>query len=309
MLAMLRLAAIVIAAIAAMLMLPASPVLAGDGTGTAWVGSNRVSASYGSTEVDDQTSLINYVSVTAAVMPFRVWSSVCVDVHIVSQGTLVYQTRETASLSPSDYSEPFCHQFAPGIGAADATWEVYRPSNPESRPRVRRGESEIRVGFKYAEWAGIDVQPSDDPDLPGPQPTIPQTMDSATVTLRIPASSRPGGTWINPTRDLALTLQPGDSQTLHIRARAYTNEGNGAAGITRVDFTIQPAGSDNWMTLCSPTHPAQGDTFACDWHYSAQNSGTSILSFDVYDRDNNVNYAPQGERRVTIQVQAPPGSG
>lgn len=121
--------------------IPASSAMAGSGSRQRLTGDGiSLTASYGSTERDAYTSLINYVHVQVTMPGFRVGGSVCPTVYIYSQNQLRYQANS-------------CTTFLAGATAATQGWYVYQPP-ANSRVQVRRGQSEIRLGFSssYVSW-------------------------------------------------------------------------------------------------------------------------------------------------------------
>ncbi len=94
---------------------------------------------------------------------------------------------------------------------------------------------------------------------------------------------------------------------MHFAAYAYpTNKGDPA--INHVDFTAYWQGVDprRWVIACVARVPVQLDVFACDanlWLLGAP-PGQIIISFDVYDRQGNVNFSPNGKHMV-VYVAVP----
>jgi streptogramin lyase len=109
----------------------------------------------------------------------------------------------------------------------------------------------------------------------------------------------PSGQWISPA-DAQLV---GD--VVHFAARAYPTRSSDPT-IQSVNFNV---GSQNsWVMACqAPATVASGDTFSCDAQLSHLNVqvGRMQISFDVYDKAGNVNFAPAGIRTVTYAPPTP----
>lgn len=110
-----------------------------------------------------------------------------------------------------------------------------------------------------------------------------------------PAHIKPGGAWISPTGSTV-----GDF--IHLAAYAYpTNKGDPA--IDHVNFTMYWQGVDPraWIIACVVHTPIHNDIFACDVNlrHLGTPSGQIFVSFDVYDREGNVNFSPNGKHVFT----------
>ena len=108
-----------------------------------------------------------------------------------------------------------------------------------------------------------------------------------------PTHIKPGGAWISP---IGSTV--GD--VVHFAAYAYpTNKGE--PEIDHVNFTAYWQGVDprTWKIVCVACVPASKDVFTCDANLRLLGAipGQIIISFDVYDRQGNVNFAPNGEHK------------
>lgn len=109
-----------------------------------------------------------------------------------------------------------------------------------------------------------------------------------------PVHIKPGGAWISPTSSTV-----GDA--VHFAAYAYpTNSGDPA--IDHVNFTMYWQGVDprTWKVVCDVRTPMSKDIYACDVNLRLLGAtpGPIIISFDVYDRQGNVNEAPNGEHHL-----------
>lgn len=112
----------------------------------------------------------------------------------------------------------------------------------------------------------------------------------------IPASIKPGGVWIAPNTTNATV---GD--TVHFAAFAYpTHQGDPA--IEYVNFTMYWPGIDPhaWKIVCVVRVPIGKDVYACDVNLRrlGVSPGPITVSFDVYDRQGHVNFAPNGEHHL-----------
>ncbi len=110
-----------------------------------------------------------------------------------------------------------------------------------------------------------------------------------------PTHVKPGGAWISPVGSTV-----GD--IIHFAAYAYpTNKGDPA--IDHVNFTMYWQGVDprTWVIACDVRTPIHNDIFACDVNLRLLGtpSGQIIVSFDVYDRQENANLAPNGKHKFT----------
>ncbi len=128
---------------------------------------------------------------------------------------------------------------------------------------------------------------------------------TATPTPVATSTPVPGGTWISPSGQFAIT---GD--TFHFAAHAYhTNAGD--PFIDHVNFTAYYLGvnPDVWTIPCKVTSPTPGttDIYECDWTLSpGVPNGPITVSFDVYDTANNKNLAPNGTLQGTINRSGQP---
>ncbi len=109
-----------------------------------------------------------------------------------------------------------------------------------------------------------------------------------------PAHIKPGGAWISP---VGKTV----SDIIHFAAYAYpTNKGD--PEIDHVNFTMYWQGVDPraWKIACVARVPIRNDVFVCDANLKLLGAipGQIIISFDVYDRQGNVNFAPNGEHTL-----------
>ena len=112
----------------------------------------------------------------------------------------------------------------------------------------------------------------------------------------IPMSIKPGGVWIAPTTTNATV---GDN--VHFAAFAYpTHQGDPA--IEYVNFTMYWTGVDPraWKIVCVVRVPTGKDVYACDVNLRLLGAlpGPITVSFDVYDRQGHINFAPNGERHL-----------
>ncbi|HLJ32486.1 MAG TPA: helix-turn-helix transcriptional regulator [Ktedonobacteraceae bacterium] len=106
----------------------------------------------------------------------------------------------------------------------------------------------------------------------------------------------PGGEWISPIGGTTI----GD--IIHFAAYAYPTH-TGEPEIDHVNFTAFWQGVDPrvWIIACVARIPVRKDVFACtaNLRLLKAQSGQIKISFDVYDRQGNVNFAPNGEHTVT----------
>ncbi len=115
-----------------------------------------------------------------------------------------------------------------------------------------------------------------------------------------PGSSiiKPGGEWMPPSpKDGAILTD----NTLHLAATAYpTNKGD--PGIATVHFTIKVNGA--WIIVCSLNTPSKsGSEYTCDVELeTVQLNAWKIhpfqVSFDVIDKQENVNLTPNGVHTI-----------
>jgi hypothetical protein len=113
----------------------------------------------------------------------------------------------------------------------------------------------------------------------------------------VPAQIKPGGVWVAPN-----TANGTVGDVVHFAALAYpTNEGDPA--IDYVNFTMYWPGVDPhvWKIVCVVRVPVGKDIYACDVNLRALGvlPGPITVSFDVYDRQGHVNFAPNGEHHLT----------
>src|SRR5258706_2093061 len=105
---------------------------------------------------------------------------------------------------------------------------------------------------------------------------------------------KPGGEWISPVGSTT-----GD--IVHFAAYAYPTN-NGDPQIDHVNFTALWQGIDprTWKIVCVVRVPVRKDVYACDANLLLLGAppGQIIISFDVYDRQGNLNLAPNGKHRL-----------
>ena len=110
-----------------------------------------------------------------------------------------------------------------------------------------------------------------------------------------PLPIEPGGVWISPTGSTV-----GD--IIYFAAYAYPTH-TGEPEIDHVNFTAFWPGVDPhiWIIVCVARIPVRKDVFACNANLRLlrAQSGHIKISFDVYDRQGNVNFAPNGEHTIT----------
>ncbi len=110
-----------------------------------------------------------------------------------------------------------------------------------------------------------------------------------------PLHVEPGCEWISP---VGLTV--GD--IIQFTAYAYPTHA-GEPEIDHVNFTAFWPGVDPhiWIIACVARIPIRKDVFACNANLRllGAHTGRIKVSFDVYDRQGNVNFAPNGEHTVT----------
>src|SRR6266852_9292385 len=109
-----------------------------------------------------------------------------------------------------------------------------------------------------------------------------------------PVHIKPGGAWISPTGSTA-----GD--VIHFAAYAYPTYKSDPQ-IDHLNFTIYWQGVDPraWKVVCEVRVSINEDVFACDVNLRLLGAtpGQITISFDVYDRQGNVNLAPNGEHHL-----------
>jgi transcriptional regulator with XRE-family HTH domain len=110
-----------------------------------------------------------------------------------------------------------------------------------------------------------------------------------------PIHIKPGGEWISPAGSTV-----GD--IIQFAAFAYPTHA-GEPEIDYVNFTAFWPGVDPhiWIIACVAWKPVRKDVFACNANLRLLGAqpGRIKISFDVYDRQGNVNFAPNGEHTVT----------
>ncbi len=115
-----------------------------------------------------------------------------------------------------------------------------------------------------------------------------------------PIAIKPGGAWISPG---GKTI--GDE--IRFAAYAYPTH-SGDPAIDHVNFTIYWQGVDprKWIIACVARRPIRNDMFACNANLRKLGApaGQIIVSFDVYDRQGNVNLAPNGEHTLIYSPTA-----
>ena len=109
-----------------------------------------------------------------------------------------------------------------------------------------------------------------------------------------PMHVKPGGAWIAPTGSTA-----GD--VIHFVVYAYPTS-KGDPEIDHVNFTMYWQGVDprTWKVVCVVHTPISKDVYACDANLRLLRAtpGPITISFDVYDRQGNVNKAPNGKHHL-----------
>jgi transcriptional regulator with XRE-family HTH domain len=109
-----------------------------------------------------------------------------------------------------------------------------------------------------------------------------------------PLHIKPGGEWISPVGSTT-------SDIVHFAAYAFPTN-NGDPQIDYVNFTALWQGIDprTWKIVCVARVPVRKDVYACDANLRLLGAppGQIIISFDVYDRQGNVNLAPNGKHRL-----------
>src|SRR6266487_6501558 len=110
----------------------------------------------------------------------------------------------------------------------------------------------------------------------------------------------PGGAWISPGGKTIGDVIP-------FAAYAYPTH-PGDPEIDHVNFTIYWQGVDprKWIIACVARRPVRNDMFACNANLRklGAHTGQIIVSFDVYDRQGNVNLAPNGEHTFIYSLTA-----
>ena len=117
-----------------------------------------------------------------------------------------------------------------------------------------------------------------------------------------PTVIKPGGAWISPAGKTVGDIIP-------FAAYAYPTH-SGDPAIDHVNFTMYWQGVDprKWIIGCVARRPVRNDMFACNANLRKLGApaGQIIVSFDVYDRQGNVNLAPNGEHTL---IYSPTASG
>ena len=115
-----------------------------------------------------------------------------------------------------------------------------------------------------------------------------------------PTAIKPGGAWISPSGKTVGDVIP-------FAAYAYPTH-SGDPEIDHVNFTIYWQGEDprKWTIACVARRPIRNDMFACNANLRKLGApaGQIIVSFDVYDRQGNVNLAPNGEHTLIYSPTA-----
>lgn len=110
-----------------------------------------------------------------------------------------------------------------------------------------------------------------------------------------PTHIEPGGEWISPVGSTV-----GD--IIQFAAYAYPTH-VGEPEIDHVNFTAFWPGVDPhiWIIICVARLSIRKDVFACNANLRLLGAqpGRIKISFDVYDRQGNVNFAPNGEHSIT----------
>ena len=116
------------------------------------------------------------------------------------------------------------------------------------------------------------------------------------IKFVIPAHIKPGGVWVSPN-----PAYPKVGDNIHFAAYAYpTHQGDPA--IDYVNFTMYWPGVDPhvWIIACVVHVPIRKDLYTCDvnlpWLGAAP--GQIAISFNVFDRQGNVNEAPNGVHHI-----------
>jgi hypothetical protein len=105
---------------------------------------------------------------------------------------------------------------------------------------------------------------------------------------------KPGGAWISPVGSTV-------DGVVHFAVYAYPTS-KGDPQIDHVNFTAYWQGVDPraWKVLCALQVPISRDVYACDANLRLLGAtpGPITISFDVYDRQGNVNEAPNGKHHL-----------
>ena len=115
-----------------------------------------------------------------------------------------------------------------------------------------------------------------------------------------PTVIKPGGAWISPAGKTVGDIIP-------FAAYAYPTH-SGDPAIDHVNFTMYWQGVDprKWIIGCVARRPVRNDMFACNANLRKLGApaGQIIVSFDVYDRQGNVNLAPNGKHTLIYSPTA-----
>lgn len=115
-----------------------------------------------------------------------------------------------------------------------------------------------------------------------------------------PKAIKPGGAWISPSGNTIGDIIP-------FAAYAYPTH-SGDPEIDHVNFTMYWQGADprKWIIACVARRPIRNDMFACNANLRNLGvpAGQIKISFDVYDRQGNVNLAPNGEHTLIYSPTA-----
>src|SRR2546421_1826960 len=115
-----------------------------------------------------------------------------------------------------------------------------------------------------------------------------------------PTVIKPGGAWISPAGKTVGDIIP-------FAAYAYPTH-SGDPAIDHVNFTMYWQGVDprKWIIGCVARRPVRNDMFACNANLRKLGApaGQIKVSFDVYDRQGNVNLAPNGEHTLIYSPTA-----
>jgi transcriptional regulator with XRE-family HTH domain len=115
----------------------------------------------------------------------------------------------------------------------------------------------------------------------------------------IPEHIKPGGVWVSPN-----PAYPNVGDIIHFAAYAYPTH-QGDPPIDYVNFTMYWPGVDPhaWKIACAIHVPIDKDLYACDVNLRQLGAlpGPITISFDVHDRQGNVNFAPNGEHHLVYK--------
>lgn len=136
--------------------------------------------------------------------------------------------------------------------------------------------------FRLLMAAPIPYPPNTQTAQPSPFPQTPHARPPI----------KPGGLWVNPANGQIV------HRVMHFEAKAYpTNAGD--PPIDHVNFTVTWPGG-HWQVACIAYPLAPENVFWCDTnlHQLGAPDGQVTVSFDVYDRDGNKNFAPNGKHMI-----------